>query len=255
MTTASSTASANGDVFGGHGRLGYIAPSTCERAAREFYGLAPDGVAMLIATLPIAQLSDTDVDAALAGIATAAEQLVQTGADIVFSAGIPLVLRSGIAGNRALRERLEEVTGCPVGTDLEATVDAIRAVAAERIVVVSPFKEELHTRYMPILGECGLQVLADVAMEYDRQIEYGKLPDDAPLEVAQRLVAEHPDVDAVYMPCGRIGNALEISRWEERLGRPVVTANQAMIWWTLQQFGVSSPSSVGGCLLTRVGGS
>jgi maleate isomerase len=254
MTAMNGAVSVDDETFGDHGRLGYIAPSTCERAAREFYGLVPNGVAMLIATLSIAELSDAAVDAALTGIVSAAEQLRRTGADVLFSAGIPLVLRAGTAGNRALREHLEAVAGCPVGTDLEATVGALRAVSAERIVVVSPFKQELHTRYLPILAEYELQVLADVPMGYDRQIEYGRLPDHAPLKVAQELVAKHPDSEAVYMPCGRIGNALELSHWEERLERPVVTANQAMIWWTLKQFGVSSPSMGGGSLLTRFGG-
>ena len=238
-------------TFGGGGRVGYVAPSTCERMAREFYAVAPPDMAMLIASLPISRLSRDHIDEALQRVRTAATQTVETGAEAVFASGLPLVIKGGLAFDRRLRDDLEQATQKACMTDLGVALAAMESLELEAVLLVTPFVQELNDGIVPILEQAGVHVVADVAMGYDRQNQYGFLPNSAPRAAARELLARHPDADGVYMPCGRVGNVLEITEWEAEFGMPVITCNQMTIWWALQQFDRCTSVSSCGTLLNR----
>lgn len=227
------------DVFGSAGRLGYIAPSTCERLAKEFYGVVPDDLGLLIATLPITRIHSDHVALALEQVERAAVQLAETGADAIFSAGLPLVLDGGGEPFDAeLRQRLEDATGLPCGTDLGASLEAIRGLGLDDLVLVTPFTDDVTDRIVAALRAAGVGVLASSGLGHERQREYGLLPSSAPTEVIDRLLAEHPDARGVYVPCGRFGDVHAISALEKQFGLPVVTANQVVLWWSLRWAGL-----------------
>ena len=238
-------------VFGSGGRIGYVAPSTCERLAREFYDVAPRDMALLIASLPISRLSRDHIEQALQRVRDAARQTVQTGAEVVFASGLPLVIQGGLAFDQQLRDDLEQATGKPAMTDLGIALAAMATLDLDRVLLVTPFVQELNDGIVPILEQAGVQVVADAAMGYDRQSQYGVLPDSAPLLAARELLARHPDAEGIYMPCGRVGNVLKLTAWEHELGMPVISCNQMTIWWALQQFGRCTASTACGTLLDQ----
>ncbi len=221
-------------VFGERGRVGLIAPSTCERAAKDFYQVVPDDIGLLIASLSVAKIASSDVDQALVGMDNAAKQLAETGADIIFSAGIPLVLQGGIEADRDLQARIESVSGLPSMTDLCAAIDAIAAVNASRIVLITPFDQVTTDRIAEVLSDTGIKVLASRGAGMMRQREYAMLKNGAFAMMAKDLVASSTGVEAVYIPCGRIGDIRLTEQIEEDCGCPVITANGLFIWWALK---------------------
>ena len=233
------------EVFGSGGRLGYISPSTCERAAKEFYLAAPENVAMLIASLPISRVIQDHVDQALTRIEDAARQLADTGADAVFAAGFPLTLQGGPDFDAELRNKLEVASGLPVMSELSATVEAFNALACRTIGVVAPFREALTVRLAEVLASFGIEVVAHRSFDEERQSVIEQIPHSRTREAIRELLAERPDVDALYLPVGRINSLVLLEDWELEFSRPTVTANQIMIWRGLQQLGVKAQHPYG----------
>lgn len=238
-------------TFGSAGRIGLIAPSTCERAAKEFYQVAPDDLGLLIATLPISRIAQDHVDAALARIEDAAAQLAATGAEAVYAAGLPLVVAGGEAFDRELVGRVERASGLPgAGTDYSVAQAGIRELGLRDVLLVSPFTQDYTGEIAGVLADSGIEVPGYAGMGHDRQLQYGLLPDTAPRDAVRELLARHPGASGVYVPCGRIGNVRDVSAWEQEFGIPVLTANQLFIWWALRQAGAAPVTDDCGELLT-----
>lgn len=224
-------------VFGSDGLLGYIAPSTCERAVREFYAAVPPTIGMLIASLPIVEVSADQATRALAEIEGAAHRLASTGADLIYAGGLPLILAGGAAFNAQLQDRLASASGRPAVTDLSVVLQAIRALGLDRWGLVTPFSEPWTARIAEVLFEADVEVCAHRSLGLDRQIDYGKLPYGAARGAIEALLADHPETEGLYLPVGRVGHVGLIGAWEQEFGRPIITANQSMIWWALNEFG------------------
>lgn len=224
-------------TFGSGGLLGYIAPSTCERAVREFYAVVPPTIGMLIASLPIVEVSADQATRALEQIESAARQLASTGADLVYAGGLPLILAGGLAFDAQLQDRLASASGRPAVTDLGVVLRAFRALGIDRWGLVTPFSEPWTARIAEVLAEAGFTVCGHRSLGLDRQIDYGKLPYGAARPAIEAVLADHPEIEGLYLPVGRVGHVGLIPDWEEEFGRPIVTANQSMIWWTLNAFG------------------
>ena len=79
-------------MLGWRGSLGYIAPSTGERAIPEFYQIVPEGVAMLVTALTIKELTDEEMERAVTLVEEKARHLAATGANALFFAGAPPVI-------------------------------------------------------------------------------------------------------------------------------------------------------------------
>ncbi len=237
-------------VFGERGRVGLIAPSTCERAAKDFYQAVPDDIGLIIATLAVSKISSNDVELALKGIETAAKQLADTGADIVFSAGIPLVLEGGIEADRRLKTQITSVSGLPSITDLNAALLALAEINATRIVLCTPFDTPTTDRIAEVLGEAGIEVLGSVGAGKMKQKDYALLKNGVFADMAYELVSANPKADAVYIPCGRIGDIRLTDALENRCRRPAITANGLFIWWALKTLKVNNPIEGYGKLLT-----
>ena len=59
-----------------------------------------------------------------------------------------------------------------------------------------------------------------------------------------------PDTDAIFLSCTALPAVAVINRLEDRLGKPVITSNQAMIWMALRLAGCDYQAPMGGRLFT-----
>ena len=65
------------------------------------------------------------------------------------------------------------------------------------------------------------------------------VPPEAIFEAA--IEANRPDTDALFISCTAIRALKVAERIEKEIGKPVITANQAMIWETLRISGYTKP--------------
>lgn len=178
------------------------------------------------------------------GIDAAAELLAAAPLDAI---GIGFTSHAYVIGARAeatMVERLERVTrGVPVVSPGLAARDALRALGAERILLVHPpwFDAELADLGRAYFAEAGVEVLASAAAELPSD-QRAITPEGLHAWSAERV----PDAAQAVVVGGNGFRAVGmIAALEARIRRPVVTANQVLLWAALRAGGDDPPRVTG----------
>lgn len=236
-------------TFGWRGQMGYIAPSTLERQAEEWYQVVPKGCGLLTTTLRIAALDKDNIDRSLGLIDEAVEHLVNTGAGNIYLGGIPPFRWGGHPLVVEVMERIKEKTGLPTSTDLIALSDAIAALDIKSFALISPFEDHLDQFIEDYYKEQGVDVAIIKGVSLKRQIDYAKLPLTIPYDLARKNADLIESVDAIFVACGRFGTIDIIEPMEIDFKKPVLTTNQLMIWWGLRSLQIKQSIKGYGVLL------
>ena len=223
-------------------------PHVAIHAARVPFGAMGKGGAM-DPTIPLAPVrafaEPPAVDAATAVLAAAPLDVIAFG----FTSSAYVI---GDEGERAMVARLSDVAdGIPVVATCTASVDVLRALGAARIALIVPpwFDAELvemGRRYYEAAGfevvdahSCGLP-------SEQTRIERSALFDWIVADVA-------PEVDAVVVGGNGFRSVGVIEAIEDALGRPMLTANQVLLWAALGAAGVQTSDVVNYGRLFAVG--
>ena len=167
----------------------------------------------------------------------AAREMGKAGVDIMVFGGVPLNLSLGYEGLEETLRKTEEEIGVPVTSSITAQVNALRAVNAQKLVLLHPFTdpEGFHAEYVThygfeLLGFRGAQkTVADLAT----------ISQDEVKALAEALYRDHPEADTLYIPAPHWGIIELIDPLEQELGVNVVIAIQAIVWETLRRAGVN----------------
>ncbi len=145
----------------------------------------------------------------------------------------------GAEGEAAMLARLAKRThGIPVVAPCAAAVDALRALGAARVALVDPpwFDAELSGLGRTYYESAGFKVV--LSGPCDLPSAQAKItPGDLHAWVMERVPGE---ADAVVIGGNGFRAVGVIHALEEDLGRPVVTANQALLWASLGAADVDS---------------
>lgn len=146
---------------------------------------------------------------------------------------------TGNAGERALVDAMLKSGAARAGTTSGGLREALAAVGARRVAVVSPYDVDLTDRLVAFLTENGHQVTNAVSM--------GLLADVhrvSPQHLADLAIeADTSDTDAVFLSCTGLATFDLIEPLEAMLGKPVLAANQVTMWKALRL--VEAPASPG----------
>ena len=140
----------------------------------------------------------------------------------------------GIAGDEALKKRVEDATGLPCTTSSTAIVNALHCLGAKRVATASPYMEDVNQALCSFLAECEIEVVNSNPLHYVQ--DHGIVPPETIREAARR--ADVQEADAVLISCTGQKTADFISDLEEEIGKPVVTSNQATGWQVQKMLGI-----------------
>lgn len=138
----------------------------------------------------------------------------------------------GIAYSKQLEERIQKAARVPGITPATAIVDALHYFEAKKLSVATPYPKWNNAMLLRYLDEAGFDVLnlegdprpASIAI---REPMWDQEPESI-MEFAAKACL--PEADVLLCPC-TAWRALEVvEELEQRLGIPVVTANQTAIW-------------------------
>lgn len=125
--------------------------------------------------------------------------------------------------------------GVAVTTPISAAEAAFRALGVRRIAVLTPYVDEVNELIADYLEGNGFPVstLASFGLETDIQMS------TVPPEAIERAVLdlEPGAAEAVFICCTALRSVETVATLEQRLGLPVVTSNQAMLWEMLRAGG------------------
>jgi maleate isomerase len=226
-------------------RLGLLVPHADVGPESELRAMAPHGVAIHATRVPFGAMDPgggMDPTIALEPVRRFAEQPeLDDAAELLAAAPLDAIAYGftssayviGASAEAEMVRRLQQRTrGIPVVTPCAAAVAALHALDARRIAIFDPpwFDARLVGLGRTYYEDAGFDVVAATACE---------LPSDQTAitpDALHRWIVAHAPVDADAIVVG--GNGFRavgtIAALEADLGRPVLTANQVLLWGALR---------------------
>lgn len=149
-------------------------------------------------------------------------------------------------------ERLASATGLPVTSAAFALVEAVRALGADTVDLLSPYPADLTDTLREFLALGGVRVRTASALNCVTGSDSHELD-------VRRSVAAFPGARAgggipLLIPDSAVNTLDLVASLESELRRPVVTANQATLWKGLTLLGKPTRVPRAGLLLGQGGG-
>lgn len=204
-------------------RIAYENPTTVENLRRMMPRLT-EGAALI--------LPDEDLDA-IYYACTAASMAI----------GDPVV----IAAIQAAKP------GVPIITPTMAARAALAALGTSRIALLAPYSKAVTAEMADYFSGGGVTVNRASCFELADDRAMARLSQDAIVEAAEQAVTD--DDEALFISCTAVRAFEAVERIEQRIGRPVVTSNQAALWQLMHLAGIAPPDTGGGRLMRLAPGS
>lgn len=190
------------------------------------------------------EMGEANIDDALQLIAGVRPDLVLYGCTSA-------TLTHGVKFDHILASQIKSLTGAKAITAAGALVTAIQAVGATKVGFASPYVGDVNDQAVRFLSDAGFETVkrAEIGCELSNHGQGALTPDDV-FDLAVR--ADHPDVDAIVIACTDLRAVEAIERIETALDKPVISSNQAMVYATMQAFGIKQHTSVYGGLFSHL---
>lgn len=238
------------DGAGTRARVGVLTPHLDAVPESECQTMAPDGVSVHAARVPLGMVGpegeiiphiDAEVAKAFASppaVDEAASLLSAISPKVVVYAFTSSSYILGTSGDRELENRLEKRTrGVPVIVQSAALVRALEALRAGRIALIHPpwFSNDLDRLGVAYFESHDIEVLEHGQAKL--RDDYGDMTHE---QIAEWVTTHTPDkADAAVIAGGGFRATGAIGEIESRLGRPVLSANQAAFWLALRIAGIN----------------
>jgi maleate isomerase len=238
-------------MYGWRTRIGLIIPHVNMTLEPEINSVLPAGTSAHAARMVIPQLDPEGLRRMAEDSVRAAEQLAELDADVVVFGCTSGSFIEDRAYEADLVRRISETTGCPALSTTGASVHALRTLGVDRIAVATPYDDTINQRLANFFTSEGFDLVSLVGLGLrDRyaQPPLTRRPVSAIAQQSEELVyrlarsAVRPGAQALFISCTNLPTLGIITRLEQDLGLPVVTANQATIWAACRQAGLGELS-------------
>ena len=217
-------------------RLGFIVISTDLVMEDNIFRLSPQGVGPSITRLATAN------DCTVANLAVHIDHMAEAAAILQPEARPDVVCyacTSGSIVNGEERVMAEISRGAPwaqSATLVTGVVNALRRLDARRIVVATPYLDEINSMEAEFLRTKGFDVLDIQGLNIEDGEAMGRITTSCIRDFA--LSIDRDDADAIFVSCGGIRTLDVLQEIEDAAGKPVVCSNQGMMWDCLRRAGI-----------------
>lgn len=229
-------------------RIGVLAPPGNVAMERELPSYLPDGIVINHNRLsrPSPDVSKESLTLMMASVDQAARDLAMAWPQpevIVFGCTSGSFV-SGPGTEEDAAGKITQITGIPAYTTSQAVIMALRTLRAGRVMLVTPYIEDVNEREIEFLEH------RDIAVEACHSFNLLDTRDIAKIssEEVRDLVLRHRDTAsrcaAVFVSCTNLLTMDQIESLEDKLNIPVVTSNQCTLWAALRHMKVDA-SAVG----------
>ena len=122
-------------------------------------------------------------------------------------------------------------------TPITAALAALRALGAERTALLTPYVRSINDYMREYIESRGHRITRIASFEHSNDNEVARI-DAASLRTGVERLANHDDVDAIFVSCTSLRIAGLIPELEAAFGKPVISSNYAMAWHALRLAGV-----------------
>jgi maleate isomerase len=229
-------------------KIGYVLLATEQTVQDDVMMLRPDGVGIHITR---AAIPDSITNASLAA---QADLLADCASTLLPDGSLDVICYACTSGSLVIGEErvfAELSKGAPKAKTtslITAVIRALNQLKAKRIVVVTPYLDEVNLTELEYLQKAGFEVLSICGLNIEKDSEMVRVAPDFIAEFA--LSQNQPDADAIFISCGALRTLDVIGKIEAQAGIPVIGSNQAMIWDCLRLAGIDDKFDGYGQLLS-----
>lgn len=152
---------------------------------------------------------------------------------------------SVVIGDAAITQAIQAVRpGVPVITPTGAALAAFRRLGTRRVAVVTPYLPQTTEPMVRYFIEHGLDVVSAQCMGVEDDRDMARISAQTIIDAA--IAADRPEAEAVFLSCTALPALGVIDAIETRLGKPVISSNQAGLWQMLGHAGLPPASKAVG---------
>lgn len=138
-----------------------------------------------------------------------------------------------ILGDKLVADRIQSVKGAvPVITPLSAASMALKSLQIKRLSVLTPYTGDVARPVGDYFSRDGFTVCNVSCMGLEDDRDMARLESESIVAAAEKTISD--DADALFISCTALRSARIATLIEEKIGRPVVTSNQAAAWHVLK---------------------
>jgi maleate isomerase len=217
-------------------KLGFVLLATEQTIEDDMMRMRPPGVGVHFTRSPISDAITVE------SLSSMRANLAAAAAMVTPDAGLNVICYACTSGTVVMGE--EEVIaelhrGAPnahATTLVSGVVEGLRALGARRIVVGTPYLDEINAIESDFLTAKGFEVLSIDGLNIRLDSDMVRVSPDFILEFARKI--DRSEADAVFISCGALRTTEVIEKIEAAVQKPVVASNQAMMWQCLRLAGV-----------------
>lgn len=219
-------------------KIGMLLPSSNAMAEPEIQRMLPPGVNVLTTRLKLAGSSTAALMGMTEKIEEASSLLADAAVDLIVFNCTAVSTFDPSMGEK-ISSRISDASGTPATATSDALLAAFQALGAQRIVLITPYIEEVNLREVDYLKHYGYEVVSQVGLGLLEGTSMAAVPPAKWLDLARSYRDDSADI--YFLSCTAINVSSIIETLESELGRPVVTSNQAMLWHCLRLLGRKEP--------------
>lgn len=216
-------------------RVGLIIPSSNRMVEQEMVRFFPAGVVAHVNRLRMTGPNRKPLSELLPDVERACAELVDAKCDVVAFHCTANSMAEGSGGEAAILDALRRAKARNVATTSTAVMNALRALGAKSIALLTPYSQKATEEETHFFDEAGVGIVYAKGCDRGGSDAYCSTPPD--FWVAQADALRDRDFDALFLSCANIACLGVVDEIEAKLGRPVVTSNQVVIWEALRQIG------------------
>lgn len=217
-------------------KIGYVLLATEQTIEDDLMQLRPSGVGLHFTR---AAIPDSITSATLSA---QAELLAECAATLLPDGSLDVVCYACTSGSlvigeqRVFTELNKGAPGAKATSLITGVIRALNAVNAKKIVIATPYIDEINQREVEYLEAKGFKVISISGLGIEKDSEMVRVAPDFIAEFALSL--DHSEADAIFISCGALRTLEMVQEIERLAGKPVIASNQAMIWDTLRLAGI-----------------
>jgi maleate isomerase len=232
-------------------RIGLIIPSSNRMVEGEMMRHLPPGFVAHVARLRMTGAHKVAIEGLVPRLMKAAAMLTDARCDVIAFHCTANSTSEGAAGEAKLVSALRQAGARLVTTTATAIRHALESLRARHIVLLTPYSAQVTDEEAEFLHMAGFQVLYARGFALDGSDAYCATP--AQFWRDRAIEAARPDADAYFLSCANISAFPVIEDLEQKLGRPVVTSNQVVVWEALSLLGATDRRNCPGRLFATLG--
>lgn len=235
--------------YGSRGRVGLLLPSGNQAAEPQLRAMLPDCIGLAVTRLKLVDASEKSLLEMAHDVESGAELLADAGVDLIIF-HCTAVSTYSVELETSILDRIQRAAKTKAIATSQALVGGLHTLAARRLVMLSPYPDEVNVREGAYFEAHGFEVLRFGGRACMTAKEMMQVTPDEWVEIA--LSNAEGNADAYVLSCTTTRSSESVERIEAALGRPVITSNTAVALACMQDLGVQQSVDGFGSLLRSV---